>query len=286
MEGRLDTARLNFPSPGACGMTPQNTILVVDDEDPLRLSLSLILQKENYRVETAANAKDALEYLQLHEYDLMFLDLNMPGMSGIDLLVEVHRQVPHMPVLILTAHAALESAIQAVRLGARDYLIKPVEPVLILARVAEILAESEQPARKKENVDQLQGLLAELQKMEGEDTSPTKSLAALSPANPAHFLKKGGFELDLHARQAALDGKYIPVAGIYFDYLNTLLRHAPKVVAYKTLVKESQGYDVAVAEARDLARWRIHELRKIIEADPERPQYILTVRGIGYRLAI
>ena len=127
----------------------QNTILIVDDENQLRLSLSLILQKENYRVDTAANAEDALDRLHSHEYDLMFLDLNLPGMSGIDLLVEIHRQVPHMPVLILTAHAALESAIQAVRLGARDYLIKPIEPVLILTRVAEILAESNQPARKK-----------------------------------------------------------------------------------------------------------------------------------------
>src|SRR6266545_7082395 len=141
MEGRLDTARLNFPSPGACGMTPQNTILVVDDEDPLRLSLSLILQKENYRVETAANADEALKCLQLREYDLIFLDLNLPGMSGIDLLVEIHRRVPQMPVVILTAYAALESAIQAIRLGARDYLIKPMEPVLIVTRVAEILAE-------------------------------------------------------------------------------------------------------------------------------------------------
>ena len=267
-------------------MTPQNSILIVDDEDRLRLSLSLILQKENYRVETAANAEDALECLRLREYDLMFLDLNLPGMSGIDLLVEVHRQVPHMPVLILTAHAALESAIQAVRLGARDYLIKPVEPVLILAHVAEILAESEQPARKKEIVDQIQSLLAELLKIEGEDMTPTSALATLAPANPARFLKKGIFDLDLHARHAALNGKYIPVTGIYFDYLSTLLRHAPTAVAYKTLVKESQGYDVAIAEARDLARWRIHELRKVIEADPQRPQYILTVRGTGYRLAI
>jgi len=267
-------------------MTPQNTILIVDDEDPLRLSLSLILQKENYRVETAANAEEALDRLQRHEYDLMFLDLSMPGMSGIDLLVEVHRQFPHMPVLILTAHAALESAIQAVRLGARDYLIKPVEPVLILTRVAEILAESEQPARKKEIVDQLQALLAELQKMEGEEMTPTSALAALPPANPARFLKKGIFDLDLHARHVALNGNYIQVTGIYFDYLCTLLRHAPKAVEYKTLVKESQGYDVAVAEARDLARWRIHELRKIIETDPERPQYILTVRGTGYRLVV
>jgi DNA-binding response OmpR family regulator len=267
-------------------MTPQKTILIVDDENRLRLSLSLILQKEDYRVETAANAEEALGCLQLHEYDLMFLDLNMPGMSGIDLLVEIHRQVPHLPVLILTAHAALESAIQAVRLGARDYLVKPIEPVLILTRVAEILAESEQPARKKEIVDQIQGLLAELQKIEGEDATPASALAALPPANSARFLKKGNFDLDLHARHATLNGQYTPVTGIYFDYLSTLVRHAPKPVAYKTLVKESQGYDMAVAEARDLARWRIHELRKVIETDPNQPRYILTVRGTGYRLAI
>jgi DNA-binding response OmpR family regulator len=267
-------------------MTTQNIILIVDDENHLRLSLSLILQKETYLVETAANAEDALDCLQQHEYDLMFLDLNMPGTSGIDLLVKVHKQFPHMPVLILTAHAALESAIQAVRLGARDYLIKPVEPVLILTRVAEILAESEQPARKKEIVGQIQSLLAELQKIEGEDTTPTSALAALPPADPARFLKKGIFDLDLHARHAVLNGQYVPVTGIYFDYLGTLLRHAPKPVAYKTLVKESQGYDVDDLEARDLARWRIHELRKVIEEDPEHPRYILTVRSTGYRLVI
>jgi len=267
-------------------MSPQDFILIVDDEDRLRLSLSLILQKENYRVETAANAQEALNCLQLHEYDLMFLDLSLPGMSGIDLLVEVHQRAPHMPVLILTAHAALESAIQAVRLGARDYLIKPVEPVLILARVAEILAEREQPARKKEIVSQIHALLAELQKIEGEDTTPSGALAALPSANSTRFLKKGSFELDLHARHVMINGKYIPLTGFYFDYLSTLLRHAPKAVPYKTLVKESQGYDAAIAEARDLTRWRIHELRKVIEADPRRPQYILTVRGTGYRLAI
>jgi len=267
-------------------VTQQHTILIVDDDNHLRLSLSLVLQKEHYRVETAANAEEALELLHLHEYDLVFLDLNMPGMSGIDLLVEVHRQFPHVPVLILTAHAALESAIQAVRLGARDYLIKPVEPVLILTRVAEVLAESDQPVRKKEIVGQIQSLLAELQKIDGEDMTPTSALAALASAHPNRFLKKGLFDLDLHARHVTLNGRYIPVTGIYFDYLSTLLRHAPKVVPCKILVKESQGYDVANSEARDLARWRIHELRELIEADPKRPQYILTVRGSGYRLAI
>ena len=267
-------------------MTPQNTILIVDDENYLRVSLSLVLKKGNFQVQTAANAKEALDCLRLQEYDLMFLDLNMPGMSGIDLLVEVHRQFPHMPVLILTAHGALESAIQAIRLGARDYLIKPIEPVDILTRVAEILEEHEQPVRKKEIVSQIQTLLSELQKMEGENTTPAGALTAVPAGDPARFMKKGSFELDLHARHVTLNDKYIPVTGFYFDYLSTLIRHAPKAVEYKRLVKESQGYEVALAEARDLARWRIHELRKIIEADPERPQYIQTVRGVGYRLAV
>ena len=261
-------------------MTPTATILIVDDEGPLRKSLSLILQKVNYRVDTAASAEEALGYLKQQKYDLMFLDLNLPGKSGIDLLVEVHGQFPHMPVLILTAHATLESAIQAVRLGARDYLIKPAEPVEIVTRVAEVLAEREQPARKKEIVDQIQSLLLELQKIEDDDLiSPEPPI----PGTP-HLLKKGGFELDLDDSYATLHGKYIAVSGIYFDYLATLIRHAPRAVAYKTLVKEAQGYDADATEARDLARWRIHELRKILETDPERPQYILTVRGMGYRL--
>ena len=264
----------------------QNTILIVDDEERLRLSLSLILQKENYRVQTAANAEEALHCLLSQEYDLMFLDLNLPGMNGIDLLLEIHRQFPHLPVLILTAHAALETAIQAVRLGARDYLVKPAEPVLILTRVAEILGEREQPVRKREIVEKIQDLLAELQNMDGEDSSSAKTFATLPPVSAARFLRKGNFDMDLHARHVLLNGKYIPVTNIYFDYLGTLLRHAPKAVAYKTLVKESQGYDLDLASARDMARWRIHELRKMLEADPRRPQYILTVRGTGYRLVI
>jgi len=94
-------------------------------------------------------------------------------MSGIHLLVEIHRQKPKLPVLILTAHATLETAIQAVRLGARDYLIKPVEPELLLARLSEILNnEEQQPARKREIVGQVQDLLAELQQLDGSDSIP------------------------------------------------------------------------------------------------------------------
>lgn len=262
------------------------SILVVDDESQLRLTLSLILQKGGYRVVTASNGLEALEFLKVQPFDLMFMDLNMPGMSGTDLLVETHRVLPKMPVLILTAHATLETAIQAVRLGARDYLIKPVEPEFILSRVAEILAEDQQPARKKEIVNQVQQLLAELQQIEGDEATPVSTLAAVPPTDSARFLSKGAFTLDLHARHAMFNNAYLPVTGVYFDYLVTLLRHAPKAVSYKTLVKEAQGFNVDLAEAKDLTRWRIYELRKLIEPDPQKPQHILTVRGAGYRLTV
>ena len=262
-------------------MTRQYTILIVDDEGPLRQSLSMILQNENYRVETAESAEAALTYLQSQAYDLMFLDLSLPGMSGIDLLLRVYKHFPQMPVLILTAHAALDSAIQAVRLGARDYMVKPVEPLVILERVAELLAEREQPARKQEIVDEIQVLLSELKRMDGVVTTPAEP-----SADPARILKKGEFVLDLHNRHATLNGGYIPVNGVYFNYLATLIHYAPKVVGYKTLVKESQDYETNIVEAREMARWRIHELRKMIESDPQQPRYILTVRGTGYRLEI
>jgi DNA-binding response OmpR family regulator len=265
-------------------MTRLKTILVVDDDALLRLTLSMILKNAGYLVETASGGEEALEFLGKREFDLMFLDLNMPGMCGTELLVEVHRQNPRLPVLILTANATLDSAIQAVRLGARDYLVKPAEPGSILARIADILAEAEQPDRKREIVGQVQNLLAELQRIEGAEATPTNALAALPPTDANRFLQKGPFSLDLHARHATLNNQYLPITGIYFDYLVTLLRHAPKTVPNKTLVKESQGYDVVTAEARDLARWRIHELRKVIEPNPQDPQYILTVRGVGYRM--
>lgn len=267
-------------------MSEQKTILVVDDENQLRLTLALILKQDGYNVETASNAEEALHCLEEASFDLMFLDLNMPGMHGIDLLVEIHRHYPKLPVLILTAHATMDSAIKAVRLGARDYLIKPIDPPLILARVAEIIAEEQQPTRKKEIVNQVQNLLVELQEMDGVKTIPTNVLATLPPTDSGRFLQKGPFALDLHARHATLSNKYISVTGVYFDYLATLVRHAPKAVSNRALVKESQGFDVTMVEARDLARWRIHELRRIIEPDSQRPQYILTVRGTGYRLAI
>lgn len=119
---------------------PKASILVVDDEENLRRTLALILQREGYTVETAASVKEARVCLEAGAFDLVFLDLRLPDASGLTLLPEMRSQYPDMPVMILTAHDKLGAALEAVRNGARDYLLKPVDPPILIARVKEVLA--------------------------------------------------------------------------------------------------------------------------------------------------
>ncbi len=274
---------------------PTHTILVVDDEANLRLTLSACLQAAGYSVTDVGHPRDALSSLAAGPFDLVFLDLRMPDMDGTRLLGEIRQLYPDMPVLILTAHATVESAVEAVRLGARDYLLKPVDPPVILARVKAILAEQRQSARRREIVDQIQSLLDELQQLDGESAAaetvrqalpatPADLLAAIPPTSSSRFLQRGAYTVDLHARHVLVDGRLVTLPASAFDYLVTLLRHAPVPVSCEALVMQSQGYEVSRPEARTLARWRIYQLRQALEPDPANPRHIFTERGVGYRL--
>jgi len=169
-------------------MGPGYTILIIDDEPNLRRSLGLILQRAGYSVVTAANAGEALQLLQTGSYDLAFLDLKLPDINGIELLPQIKELYPEMPVLILTAHATLDTAIEAVRLGARDYLLKPIDPDAILNRVESVLKEHK-PKRRREITNQLQNLLAELQSIDGQEMPPVISTPTTRPADPSRFFK-------------------------------------------------------------------------------------------------
>src|SRR5450759_24895 len=98
-----------------------DTILIVDDEPKLARSLALILQRAGYRVTTAGTANEGLQLLEAGAFDLVFLDIQLPDQSGIQVLPRIRSLFPDMPVIILTAHASLETAIEAVRAGATDY---------------------------------------------------------------------------------------------------------------------------------------------------------------------
>ena len=117
------------------------SILLIDDEVNLSRTLAMILQREGYIVKTAASIKEARQCMEEATYDLTFLDLKLPDESGLTFLPELRSQFPDMPVVILTAYDKLDAAIEAVHKGARDYLLKPIDPPLIIKRAAEILAE-------------------------------------------------------------------------------------------------------------------------------------------------
>ncbi len=265
-------------------MGTSHSILIIDDEPNLRRSLGLILQRAGYIITTASNATEALHLLQAGAYDLAFLDIKLPDQNGIQLLPKIRELYPEMPILILTAHATLETAIGAVRLGARDYLLKPVDPESILSRVADILKEAK-PKRRREITSQLQTLLSELQSMDGKESQAASHENSSPHTDPARYLKCGPLVLDRHTHSVQHNECNTSLPPSTFDYLVTLVRHSPHPVTYEKLVQESQGYQhLSRAEAREISRWQMHEIRRLLEADPRHPQFIITVRDVGYRL--
>jgi DNA-binding response OmpR family regulator len=263
------------------------TILIVDDETLLRKSLALIFNRAGYLVTTAASPQETRQYLQAGAYDLVFLDLQMPEVDGLTLLREIRAQHADMPVIILTAHATLASAVEAVRLGACDYLLKPFKPNAILDRAREVLAQQQRTLRRSQIASQLNELMVEFYRLQKE---PALALPAASGADvirsgaPQRYLQRGELTLDLVAHRLMVRERQIPLAPLTFNYMMTLTQNAPKVVTYETLVEESQGLHVPRAEARQIAHSRIHELRKAVEPDIRRPEIIVTIRGIGYSL--
>ena len=268
-------------------MATNDTILVIDDEPKLSRSLALILQRAGYVVTTASSAGEGLQLLQAGAYDLVFLDIKMPDQSGIQLLPQIRSLFPDMPVLMLTAHASLDTAIEAVRAGARDYLLKPIDPEAILARVKKILDEQKEPKRRREITTQIQALLSELHTTESAETSPYNFVPGTPQADPARYLKRGPLVLDLHTRAVSMAERKIQLPPSTFDYLATLVRHSPQPVSYDTMVLESQGYQgLSRIESKEITRWQVHEIRKALEEDVRHPRVIITVRDVGYRLVI
>ncbi len=266
-------------------MPASGHILIIDDEASLRQTFTRILRQAGWDVTTAESGPDALQRLAASPYDLAYLDIRLPGMDGVQVLKEIHRLYPQLPVVLFTAHASLQTAVEAIRLGATDYLTKPIDPDTLIARTRTILAEQETLKRRKDIEAQIVSLQAELKAL----NSPDSALAAgrsTAPEPSDRFLKRGTLILDLHARRATFGERVLPLPPAAFDYLVVLARHAPDVVEYQTLVSEAQGYESDWRQAQELAKWHIHELRDALEPDPRQPLHVLNVRGTGYRLVV
>jgi DNA-binding response OmpR family regulator len=264
-------------------MKLNGSVLIIDDEANIRHTLTRILRQAGCEVGSAADGSEALRMLTTANYNLVFLDLRLPDMDGLQVLKKIRDNYPQISVVLLTGHGSLKSALDAIHLGARDYLLKPIDPQTLLLRTQEILDELAVENRRREIQDQIETLQNELRELEGKQSPELTATEDLTKSD-SRFLNRGKLILDLQAQRVTFGDNVLNIPPATFDYLVTLVRHAPNTVAYQTLVAEAQGYQTNQNEARELAKWHIHVLRQVIESDPKNPQFILNIRGVGYRL--
>ncbi|MFZ1039757.1 MAG: response regulator transcription factor [Anaerolineales bacterium] len=258
-------------------------ILIVDDEATLRQTLTRILQRANIKATAVGSGQEGLTILSQQTFDLVYLDYRMPDMSGMEVLKIIHARFPDLPVILFTAQPDVNSAVGALRHGATDYLLKPLQPQALIERTQSILEAREKERRKREVQAQIEVLQAELRKLESDQESQPEPASQAANAGE-RFLNYGKLSLDLHTHRLVVNGRTVSLPPATFDYLIVLVRHAPNVVDYQTLVTEAQGYQVESREAQELVKWHVHHIRQAIEPDVREPVYLINVRGIGYRL--
>jgi len=224
-------------------------ILIVDDDALLRRSLAFNLEKAGYRASAAATAEDALALVRLDPPDLVLLDIGLPGMDGLDVLRALRRQID-VPVIFLTARRRELDQVLGLELGADDYVTKPFDIDVLLARIKAVLRR----------------------------TAPVPT-----PARGLAPLRVGDLVIDPAAHTVTVGGRDVELAPREFDVLYALALEAGRVVPVDDLLARVWGAEYA-GEPQAVyvhVRW----LREKLEDDPTHPRRIVTVRGVGYKLA-
>jgi DNA-binding response OmpR family regulator len=262
-------------------------ILIVDDEPNLLRTIARILQRAGFEVTTASSGKEGLALLSQHSFDLVYMDIRMPDMNGLEVLKSIHATYPQLAVILVTGQPDLNSAVSALRHGALDYLQKPLKPELIIERAKAALANLERERRRKDIQSQIESLQEELRLLDSNKAAQQSATEGGGTDTDKRYLKRGNLILDLHTRRVntgSVQDIFLPPTS--FDYLLVLARHAPNVVDYQTLVAEAQGYQASPREAQELVKWHIHHIRQAIEPDVSHPTYVINIRGNGYRLIV
>ncbi len=223
-------------------------LLLVDDDALLRRSLAFNLERSGYRVSTAADAEDALAMSRRDPPELVLLDIGLPGMDGLDALRHFQGQMK-IPVIFLTARRRELDEALGLELGADDYITKPFDLDVLLARIKAVLRRS-QP----------------------------------SAAAPSHrsMLQVGDLTIDSAAHSITIAGKQLDLTPREFDLLYTLALEAGKVVSLDALIAQVWGAEY-VGQPQ-VVYVHIRWLREKLEDDPDHPKRIVTVRSVGYKL--
>ncbi len=226
-------------------------ILVVDDELPIQRILRRNLSMSGYEVLVAADGNQAIEMVQLHQPDLVLLDLCLPGeLNGLDVCVKVRQISPHLPIIVLSAVTEERQKVEALDLGADDYLTKPFSNEELQARVRVCLRR--------------------VQTVEGSSENDPEEL----------YSDDGYLYMNVVRRVVRAGQSDVRLTPTEFELLRQLMLYAGKVLTHRSLLRAVWGPEYG--EEADYLRVYVRQLRRKVEVEPSRPRYILTEPGIGY----
>ena len=217
-------------------------ILVVDDDRALAEMLGMVLQGEGFLTEHSADGAEAVERFREMRPDLVLLDLMLPGIDGIEVCSRI-RAESGTPIIMLTARTDTTDVVRGLEAGADDYVVKPFNPVELIARIRARLREPQQ------------------------ETSET--------------LRVGDLDIDVSAHEVRRGGQAISLTPLEFDLLVILARKPQQVFTREVLLEKVWGYQYK-ADTR-LVNVHVQRLRAKVELDPDNPRVVTTVRGVGYR---
>ena len=220
------------------------SVLVIDDEEPVRRFLRVALGGQSYRVIEAATGKDGITVVAVRKPDVIILDLGLPDLDGVE-VTRLLRQTTQTPVIILSVRGSENDKIAALDAGADDYLTKPFGIGELLARLRAALRRATQP--------------------------PDEAM-----------FTSGALMVDGLKRLVTVDGKEVQLTPHEYGILKTLVTYAGKVITHHHLLKEVWG--PGFENEYHLLHVNVSNLRRKIEPDPTRPIQLITEPGVGYRL--
>ncbi len=220
-------------------------ILVVDDDPQIRRVLKVTLTGQGYEVDDAKNGESALEKVRESRFDLVLLDMNMPGIDGLE-TCRAMREQSEIAIIMLTVRDNEADTVAALDAGADDYVTKPFKTPELSARIRAALRRTP------------------------------------STHGPSGRLALGAVEIDFDARQVTSRGRHVHLTPKEFDLLRYLAAHANKVLTHRELLQAVWGPDYG--DQVDYLRVVVNQLRKKIETKPSAPAYLLTEPWVGYRL--
>ncbi len=223
-------------------------ILLVEDEEALRMTVMDRLCGEGYHVDFAADGEQGLRKATQHPFDLVVLDVMLPRKSGFDVCREIRSAGMAVPILMLTARTQTADKIVGLKIGADDYLTKPFDGMELTARIEALLRRSR-----------------------------------MLPSNAASIHQIGPLRVDLRGTTVTRDGKSVQVSAREFQLLRYFVEHRGTTLSRGAILKDVWGYSIETfTRTVDV---HVASLRQKLENDPKQPALIITVPGLGYKFA-